>query len=151
MQFLKMATTGRRPLVFLGISVVLLILLSAWSLRGGLFGASFRIDKAVVCKELDDNRQPLRADEDIPYGSRQICLWFSYSSASEGSHVTVSWYYGKDLVLSESLKLMSKDGTRAFYLLRDEGTPLPVGSYRATVSTPARTWADIKFNVVRRK
>lgn len=151
MQFFKMATSGRRPLVFLGFSVVLLILLSAWSLRGGLLGAPFRIDKTVVCQELDDNRQPVNAGSSIPYGSRQICLWFSYSSASEGSHVAVSWYYGKVLVLSESLKLMSKDGARAFYLLREEGTPLPVGSYRVTVSTPARVWSDIKFNVVRRK
>lgn len=143
--------SGSKPLIFLGALVVLLIVLSAWSLRGGSFGESFRIDKTVVCQELDDNRQPVKAQQDIPYGSRQICLWFKYSSASEGSHVQVSWLYGKDLVLTESLKLMTKDGTRAFYLLREDGTPLPVGSYTATVSTPARKWSEIKFNVVRRK
>ena len=143
--------SGSKPLIFLGALVVLLIVLSAWSLRGGSFGESFRIDKTVVCQELDDNRQPVKAQRDISYGSRQICLWFKYSSASEGSHVQVSWLYGKDLVLTESLKLMTKDGTRAFYLLREDGTPLPVGSYTATVSTPARKWSEIKFNVVRRK
>ena len=143
--------SGSKPLIFLGALVVLLIVLSAWSLRGGSFGESFRIDKTVVCQELDDNRQPVKAQRDIPYGSRQICLWFKYSSASEGSHVQVSWLYGKDLVLTESLRLMTKDGTRAFYLLREDGTPLPVGSYTATVSTPARKWSEIKFNVVRRK
>lgn len=151
MRFTETALSGRKPLIFLGVLVLLLIALSAWSLRGGTFGASFQIDRAVVCQELDQNRQPVNEGSDIPYGSRQICLWFQYSSASEGSHVEIKWYYGKDLVLSESLKLMSKDGVRAFYLLREEGTPLPVGSYRVTVSTPARIWTEIKFNVVRRK
>jgi len=143
--------SGSKPLIFLGALVVLLILLSAWSLRGGTFVKSFRIENAVVCQELDENRQPLNVRQNVPYGSRQICLWFKYSSASEGSRVQVSWRYGKDLVLTESLKLMTKDGVRAFYLLREDGTPLPVGAYTVTVSTPAKKWSEIKFNVVRRK
>jgi hypothetical protein len=49
------------------------------------------------------------------------------------------------------MKLMTKDGIRVFYLLREEGTPLPVGSYRVTVSTPAKVWSDINFEIVRRK
>ncbi|MCE5201949.1 MAG: hypothetical protein LLF78_05515 [Synergistaceae bacterium] len=151
MKYHETSVSGKRPLVFLGISVIVLLLLSAWSLSGGLFGVSFRIERAVICQELDDDRQPLNIGNSIPYGSRQICLWFRYSSASEGSHIAVSWYYGKELVLSESIKLMAKDGERAFYLLREEGTPLPVGSYRVMVSTPTKVWSEINFNVVRRK
>lgn len=146
-----MDTSGTRPLVFLGLSVIILLLLSAWSLKGGFLGASFRIERAVICRELSGDRQPVGIGSSIPYGSRQICLWFSYSSASEGSRITVSWYYGKELVLSESFKLMAENGERAFYLLREEGTPLPVGAYRVTVSTPTKTLSEIKFSVVRRK
>ncbi len=151
MDFITRNKSAKRPLIFLGFSVILLLLLVTWSLKVGPFGSSFRVEQALICQELNDNRNPLYVSNSIPYGSRQICLWLQYSSAREGSHLEVSWYYGKDLVLSEPLKLMTKNGVRAFYLLREEGTPLPVGSYRVTVSTPDKVWSDIKFEVVRRK
>jgi len=151
MNFIAGNKSGKRPLIFLGFAVVLLLLLVTWSLKVGPFGSLFRVDQVVICQELDANRKPLHVSNSIQYGTRQICLWLRYSAAREGSHLEVSWYYGKDLVLSEPLKIMTKNGDRAFYLLREEGTPLPVGSYRVTVSTPSKVWADIKFAVVRRK
>ena len=141
----------KRPLVLLGFSVILLLLLVTWSLKVGPFSSFFKVEEAVICQELGDNREPLLVSNSIPYGPSQICLWLKYSSAREGSHLEVSWYYGNELVLSEPLKLMTKDGVRAFYLLREEGTPLPGGSYRVTVSTPAKVWSDIKFEIARRK
>lgn len=143
--------SAKRPLVILGFSVIFLLLLVIWSLKVGPFSSFFKVEEAVICQELGDNREPLLIGNSIPYGTSQICLWLKYSSAREGSHLEVSWYYGKELVLSEPLKLMTKDGVRAFYLLREEGTPLPVGSYRVNVSTPAKVWSDIKFEIVRRK
>ena len=143
--------SAKRPLMLLGFSVILLLLLVTWSLKVGPFSSFFKVEEAVICQELGNNREPLLVSNSIPYGPRQICLWLKYSSAREGSHLEVSWYYGNELVLSEPLKLMTKDGVRAFYLLREEGTPLPVGSYRVTVSTPAKVWSDIKFEIARRK
>ena len=143
--------SAKRPIMFLGFSVILLLLLETWSLKVGPFSSFFKVEEAVICQELGDNREPLLIGNSIPYGPSQICLWLKYSSAREGSHLEVSWYYGNELVLSEPLKLMTKDGVRRFYLLREEGTPLPVGSYRVTVSTPAKVWSDIKFEIARRK
>ena len=143
--------SAKRPLMLLGFSVILLLLLVTWSLKVGPFSSFFKVEEAVICQELGNNREPLLVSNSIPYGPSQICLWLKYSSAREGSHLQVSWYYGNELVLSEPLKLMTKDGVRAFYLLREEGTPLPVGSYRVTVSTPAKVWSDIKFEIARRK
>ena len=143
--------SAKRPILFLGCSVILLLLLVTWSLMVGPFSSFFKFEEAVICQELGDNREPLLIGNSIPYGPSQICLWLKYSSAREGSHLEVSWYYGNELVLSEPLKLMTKDGVRTFYLLREEGTPLPVGSYRVTVSTPAKVWSDIKFEIARRK
>ncbi|NLD06005.1 MAG: hypothetical protein GX672_08995 [Synergistaceae bacterium] len=151
MKSINMDKSAKRPLVLLGFSVVLLLLLVAWSLKVGPFSSFFKVEEAVICQELGDNREPLLISNSIPYGPSQICLWLKYSSASEGSHLEVSWYYGNELVLSEPLKLMTKDGVRTFYLLREEGTPLPVGSYRVNVSTPAKVWSDIEFEIVRRK
>ena len=56
----------------------------------------------------------------------------------------------KDLVLSEPLKLMTKDGVRAFYLLREEGTPLPVGKYRVTISSPTKRLSELDFEIIRK-
>ena len=143
--------SAKRPIMFLGFSVILLLLLVTWSLKVGPFSSFFKVEEAVICQELGDNREPLLIGNSIPYGPSQICLWLKYSSAREGSHLEVSWYYGNELVLSEPMKLMSKDGIRVFYLLREEGTSLPVGLYRVTVSTPAKVWSDINFEIVRRK
>lgn len=139
--------TDKRPLVFLGLSVIILIVLVTIAFKSGPFGQQFRLEQAVICQELDGNRQPLHVGNTIPYGLRQVCLWLQYASAREGSHLDVSWYYGNELVLSEPLKLMTKDGVRAFYLLQEEGTPLPAGEYRVTVSTASKVWADIGFEI----
>ena len=151
MKSINLDKSSKRPLVLLGFSVILLLLLVTWSLKVGPFSSFFKVEEAVICQELGDNREPLLIGNSIPYGQSQICLWLKYSSAREGSHLEISWYYGKELVLSEPMKLMTKDGIRVFYLLREEGTPLPVGSYRVTVSTPAKVWSDINFEIVRRK
>lgn len=143
--------SGNRPLILLGVSVVILAALVVMSLKTGLLGGQFKIDKAVVCVELDRQRRPHKVMENIPYGTRQVCLWFQYSSAPEGNHLEIAWYYGKNLVLSESLKLMTKNGERAFYLLREEGTPLPVGKYRVTISSPTKKLSDLEFEIARKK
>lgn len=151
MKSINMDKSAKRPLVLLGLSVILLLLLVTWSLKVGPFSSFFKVEEAFICQELGEDRAPLLIGNIIPYGPSQICLWLKYSSAREGSHLEVSWYYGNELVLSEPLKLMTKDGVRAFYLLREEGTPLPIGSYRVNVSTPAKVWSDINFEIVRRK
>ncbi|MCD7952629.1 MAG: hypothetical protein LUG14_06870 [Synergistaceae bacterium] len=143
-------SSGKRPLILLGVAVIMLVALIVVSLKSGLLGSTFRIDKAVVCVELDRNRLPHKVMNTIQYGTRQVCLWFQYSFASEGNHLEVSWYYGKDLVLSEPLKLMTKDGVRAFYLLREEGTPLPVGKYRVTISSPTKRLSELEFEIIRK-
>ena len=142
--------SGKGPLILLGVAVIVLVVLVAASLKTGLLGSSFRIDKAVVCVELDRDRLPHKVMNTIQYGTRQVCLWFQYSSAPEGNHLEVSWYYGKDIVLSEPLKLMTKDGVRAFYLLRAEGTPLPVGKYRVTISSPTKRLSGLEVEIIRK-
>ncbi|MEG1824710.1 MAG: hypothetical protein RR501_08025 [Cloacibacillus sp.] len=143
--------SGSRSLILLGGAVIILAALVALSLKSGLFVNPFKIDKAVVCVELDRKRRPHKVMDTIPYGTRQVCLWFQYSSAPEGNRLEIAWYYGKDLVLSESLKLMAKNGERAFYLLREEGTALPIGKYRVTISSPTKKLSDLNFEIARKK
>ncbi len=51
-------SSGKRPLILLGVAVIILVALIVVSLKSGLLGSTFRIDKAVVCVELDRNRLP---------------------------------------------------------------------------------------------
>lgn len=143
-------SSGRRPLLLLGAAVIILVILSVVSLRTGLLGSSFSIDKAVVCIELDKDRLPHKVRQTIQYGVRQVCLWFQYSSARVGNHLEIAWYYENEKVLSESLKLMTKDGKRAFYLLQEEGTPLPVGKYSVTISSATKVLSSLDFEIVRK-
>ena len=62
----------------------------------------------------------------------------------------IAWYYENEKVLSESLKLMTKDGKRAFYLLQEEGTPLPVGKYSVTISSATKVLSSLDFEIVRK-
>lgn len=138
---------GRKPLVFLGVAVVFLILLAVVSFKFRPFKNSFNVEEVVLSQELDGARQPLQVGNNIPYGARQVCLWLKYSSAREDSYVEVSWYYEEDMVLSERVGVNTRDGVRAFYLLKEEGTPLPVGNYKVTVATASKQWSEIIFYI----
>lgn len=139
--------SGNRPLVFLGIAVILLILSVIISFKAGPFRSSFRVEEVLICQELDGSRQPLRIGNSIPYGVRQVCLWLKYMSAREASYLEVSWFYEKDVILSERVGLTAKDGVRAFYLLREEGDILPKGNYSVVVSTGSKKWSEISFHI----
>ncbi len=144
-------SSGRRPLLLLGAAVVVIVISAVICLRAGLFGGSFSIDNAVVCIELDRNRRPHKVRQSVQYGVRQVCLWFQYSSAPEGNHLEISWYYEDEKVLSESLKLMTEDGMRAFYLLQEEGTPLPAGKYRVTISSATKVLSSLDFEIIKKQ
>lgn len=144
-------SSDRRSLVFLGAAVVILVILSVMSFKTGLVGSPFRIERAVVCVELDKDRLPHKVMNTIQYGVRQVCLWFQYFSATEGSHLGISWYYEGDLVSSESLKLVKRDDVRAFYLLQEDGTPLPAGKYKVSISSSTKLLNEIEFEIVRKK
>lgn len=147
----KGSISGKRPLLILGVSVAVMLLFIAAGFAVWSAGYSFDINKALVCRELDDNRKPLHITETFPYGTRQICLWLDYSSARSGSRLDISWYHEGAPILSESVKLVSRDGVRAFYLLKEQGAELPSGDYRVTISTPSKVWSDINFKVSNKK
>jgi hypothetical protein len=147
------SVSGKKPLIILGFSVIILLLLVAWSLsKIGAFGESFRVEKAVICPELDPDRKPADTDSKnnvISYGTRQICLWFQYAGAQQGDNVKITWYSGGKSVFSEPVTLLSAAGTRSFYFIKEDGSMLPVGDYHVTITTPTRKRSEIKFSIVK--
>lgn len=133
----------------MGCSVVLLLLACSWSLRYDIFSDALHIDDSAVCMDLDEGRQPLRKNANIPFGTRQVCLWFKYSKGYEGCHIKVAWYFNGNLMWLEQQRLMVKNGVKAFYLLREDGTPLPNGKYKILISTPTKVLSEIPFAILK--
>lgn len=131
--------------IFIAISILSLLILCPLSLKYDFFGRTLNISKAFVCLELGDNREPLSVSSSIKYGERQVCLWFRYSSIHEENHVKISWYLDNELIFSEQHKLLDQEGIKAFYLLREDGSPLSAGFYKVIISSPKKNLSEIPF------
>ena len=143
---MKISDNSTKILFFLvAISILFLIILCPLSIKCDFFGNTLKIDKAFICQELGDNREPLSVSSSIKYGERQICLWFRYSSIQEENYIRISWYLNNELVFAEQYKLIDKEGIKAFYLLKEDGLPLPEGFYKVSISSPTRTLSEIPF------
>jgi hypothetical protein len=121
-------------LLLLGLFVVVLIILSSWSFRAdNVIAGSFRLNDIQICEELDDDMKPVSADVPLSGGATQACLWFDYSRAREGDSLEIVWSFGERKIQRDSYRLSESSGVRAFYLMRDDGAPLPAGEYSVAI------------------
>jgi len=109
-----------------------------------------KLEPIVLCRELDDSLQPQFPAERFPYGTRQICLWFAYDGAQEGEELRIEWLYRQRRVRSETLRFSSPSGFRAYYLIREDGAPLPPGTYAVIFFANGRSRAEREFFVLPR-
>lgn len=123
-----------RLFVAMGAVIVLLVFLTSWSFRAGsIIAGSFQVDDLLICEELSGDMRPLPDRGDLKEGVKQVCLWFSYSGARKGDMLELSWQYGGETIQKELFRLDNPGGVRAFYLLREDGSPLPTGDYAAAL------------------
>jgi hypothetical protein len=122
-------------LLTMGLFVIVLMICLSWSFRASNFVAgTFRLDSVRICEELDDNLEPVSADKNMPAESQQVCLWFQYSKARNGDSVEISWYLNEHILQRETVRLSQPKGTRAFYLLREDGSALESGFYTVFIA-----------------
>ena len=127
------------PIFFLGVLVFILVICVSWSFRESNFIAgSFKIEKVEICEELDENLQPLNVDKNMPSDSQQVCIWFSYSKARRGDSIEIEWFSGENMIQKEILRLAEPKGVKAFYLLREDGSPLESGFYSVRICCNGR-------------
>ncbi|MCR5346282.1 MAG: hypothetical protein K6E38_00725 [Fretibacterium sp.] len=67
------------------------------------------------------------------YGTRQVCLRFDYSRLEEDTPVVILWDMDGKRVQAESYELLAPSGTKMYCLLREDGSPLPRGSYAVII------------------
>ena len=136
------------PIVFLGVFVILLMICVSWSFRRSNFIAgSFRIEEVQICEELDENLQPMNVDRNMSSESTQVAIWFSYSSARRGDLIEITWYRNESIIQKETLRLTEPRGVKAFYLLREDGSPLESGFYSVYISCNGRGKLTENFTI----
>jgi hypothetical protein len=144
-----MQKTGKQ---FLFISLILcvpVIVFLVWLNGQHNFTGPLKIHNAVLCEELNENNLPSTPAERFEWGTRQVCLRFVYSAPRTGSQVRIQWVYESRVIFQEQLTISDKKGVKAFYLLREDGTPLPMGEYCVVVESDGREALRRCFSITR--
>jgi hypothetical protein len=111
----------------------------SWSSRSAdIIAGSFTIDEIQICEELDEELKPIGGARNMPAGSPQVCLWFVYSRGRRGDSVDITWYLNERIIQNETIRLTEAKGTRAFYLIREDASPLDAGFYSVSISCNGR-------------
>jgi len=137
---------GDRGVQILCVTAGILLVLSVWVFGGGAFVDRLEVRDAVSCLDLDDSMEPQGVSSQFPTGTRQVCLFFRYSSPSD-EDLSIIWSHQGRTVQRESLSLKRGEGKKAFYLLREDGSPLPSGGYRVDMFWGIRKLAGVEFSI----
>ena len=126
-----------------------LLLLSFWVIHqnSNKPSESLMIYDVVISTEVDDKLRLTGAVSRFPYGSRQICLRFNYSKATEGGEIRILWFSGEKPVQSDSYLLPTSSGTKIYCLVKEDGQPLPKGSYSVAILNNAERLSDFRFEI----
>ncbi|MDR1472024.1 MAG: hypothetical protein LBS75_05820 [Synergistaceae bacterium] len=139
---------GSGALVFLGVLTFVLAAGALWSFSiGDVAAGSLRLDEIQICEELDGNLKPINSKRNLPGETQQVCLWFQYSRAVEGDSLEISWYLDEKLIQREVVSLSSESGIRAFYLLKEDASPLDAGFYSVLLACDGREKGMENFTV----
>lgn len=133
----------------LGLFVLILVFLLSWSVRlDNVTAGSFKLDELVICDDLVDNMNPSAPISAFQGDTKQICLWFEYSKARDGDVLDVRWKFEGNDIQQESFRIAHSRGTRAFYLLREDGTQLNPGTYSVAIMCNGRMKSSREFKVL---
>jgi hypothetical protein len=133
-------------LIMLGIATIVLMFFISWSFRtDNMIPGSFRLEDIQICEELDEDMKPLNAGKSVQEGIKQVCLWFSYSNAREGDSLEINWSFENQAIQKDVFRIDNAGGIRAFYLLMEDGSPLPAGPYSVELYCNGRSKGEEMF------
>ncbi|MDR1137690.1 MAG: hypothetical protein LBK91_05140 [Synergistaceae bacterium] len=126
-------------LILTGLLVLALMACISWSSRSNdIIAGSFTIDEIQICEEIDEELRPIGIVRNMSAGSQQVCLRFVYSRGRRGDSLEIAWYRNERIIQSETIRLSEANGTRAFYLIREDASPLDTGFYSVFISCNGR-------------
>ena len=126
-----------------------LALLVFWIVgRGSLKpGLELMISNVSVSVDFEDHPFLAGMASRFAYGARQVCLRFDYSRLEEDAPVMILWDREDKRVQAESYELVAPSGTKMFCLLRDDGSPLPRGTYTVTIQCGPEFMPTFHFEI----
>ncbi|MDO4952747.1 MAG: hypothetical protein Q4E34_02840 [Synergistaceae bacterium] len=140
-----MSWSTRQKVSFFLIVVILILLVSVlWSLNkvGGYVG-SLNVSKVFVCSEIEPSSIPAPVSGKLNYGQNQLCIWFEYEHAGKDDKVKITCYRDKEEIIRQQIALAPKQGVRAFYLVKGDGSSLPAGKYSVVISNAVKVWKTV--------
>jgi len=144
-----MQKTGKFFLLAVLLLSVPLVALLLWQ-QGHRFSVGpVSVTGAVVCRELDDSGSPVGEGPLFKWGGRQVCLLFKYETPRPGGALSVTWRFQSQEIFRETIRVNDTGGVRAFFLLREDGSPLPVGDYEVSIESEGRESYGVPFSVRR--
>lgn len=141
--------TEKSGLLLVSIAILMITALASWGVSLIKTNSnSLYLNTVLTCQELDTKLKPLQISNRFSPDSRQVCLWLRYSAARDGDHILISWRYAGKLIQKESLRLTGAGGIRVFYLVREDGAPLPAGEYVILIYSGKVKITELSFQVL---
>ncbi len=107
---------------------------------------NFSLDEAVICVDVDDSAIPWGVGDRFEFGVRQLCVLMGYSGGDDDL-VRFSWFFRGQLIHEEIQILDDQSNYRMFYILREDGSPLPPGAYSVQIDVNDRLAKRMAFSV----
>lgn len=140
----------KRLLFVLSLLLVALsaVLLCRW--RGYLYLTQPpQVGDLVLCEALDEINHPVNTGSEFKWGTRSVCLLFDYKTFQKDTRLYVRWQHEGLTLAEEEVILADESGSCAFYLMKEDGAPLPIGDYSVVVESMGQVLSKAFFVVTR--
>ncbi|MBR1417463.1 MAG: hypothetical protein IJ576_00695 [Synergistaceae bacterium] len=107
---------------------------------------TFMMSNVSISLDFEDHQFLAVTISRFEYGTRQVCMRFDYSRLEEDLPVRVIWDHNSKRVQAESYTLEAPHGTKIYCLLKEDGSPLPRGSFSVSVQPNSEREAMPKFH-----
>lgn len=91
------------------------------------------ISNVSLSVDFDDHQFLAGTAFRFPQGARQVCVRFDYSRLEEDTKMNILWDWEGKRVQAGVYDLAAPSGTRMYSLLKEDSSPLPLGSYTVTL------------------
>ena len=83
----------------------------------------------------------------FPASTERVVVWYRWQGAEIGKRIDNRWSYQGSVVLEQGEALQHAEGTAAWFLMSEDGGPLPEGDYQVELVEDGRAVTTIPFSV----
>jgi hypothetical protein len=90
---------------------------------------------------------PGQSATSFPTGTERVVVWYRWEGAELGKRIDNRWSYQGNMVLEQGEVLERDTGTAAWFLVSEDGGPLPDGAYQVELVEDGRAVTTIPFSI----